>query len=185
MLALSLSTTAFAPPAMLPALRPTALRADISMMAKSQSLPFLEQPAGLDGSMAGDVGFDPLGFSSSGIPLGWMREAELKHGRVCMLAVVGWIVVDSGLRAPGLHSGDKMFDVATSYAAHDVAVDTGGMWFLLMVCGVLEIAGVAGIAATLNGNRVPGDFALTGGLGKTPEKMENSGLRRSSTAASP
>lgn len=33
-------------------------------MIKSKSLPFAECPAGLDGSMAGDVGFDPLCFSA-------------------------------------------------------------------------------------------------------------------------
>ena len=33
-----------------------------TLNAKSQSVPFLEQPAKLDGSMAGDVGFDPAGF---------------------------------------------------------------------------------------------------------------------------
>lgn len=32
--------------------------------AKSKSVPFLEQPSALDGTMAGDVGFDPIGFSS-------------------------------------------------------------------------------------------------------------------------
>ena len=55
-----------------------------SMMAKSKALPFLEQPAHLDGSMAGDVGFDPLGLGSA-YNMKWMREAELKHGRICML----------------------------------------------------------------------------------------------------
>lgn len=34
-----------------------------SLAAKSKSVPFLEQPAALDGSMAGDVGFDPFGFT--------------------------------------------------------------------------------------------------------------------------
>ena len=39
----------------------------------------------LDGSMAGDVGFDPLGLSNIngvGIDLYWLREAELKHCRL-------------------------------------------------------------------------------------------------------
>jgi light-harvesting complex I chlorophyll a/b binding protein 1 len=38
----------------------------------------------LDGSLAGDVGFDPLGLSSVkdvGLDLYWFREAELKHCR--------------------------------------------------------------------------------------------------------
>ena len=58
---------------------------------KSKAMPFLTQPKNLDGSMAGDVGFDPLGISSA-IDVKWLREAELKHGRICMLAVAGCLV---------------------------------------------------------------------------------------------
>jgi hypothetical protein len=47
-------------------------------------------PRVLDGSLLGDVGFDPLGFSKNKNTLLWMREAELKHGRLAMLAAVGW-----------------------------------------------------------------------------------------------
>ena len=36
------------------------------------------------------LGFDPLGFSNW-IDVRWLREAELKHGRIAMLAVVGFI----------------------------------------------------------------------------------------------
>jgi hypothetical protein len=76
----------------------------------SQALPFATAPATLDGSMLGDAGFDPLGFST--VPVGpwfngfegrdgqigdltWYREAELIHGRIAQVAVVGFI-------APGL-----------------------------------------------------------------------------------
>ena len=72
-------------------------------------MPFLECPAALDGTMPGDRGFDPLRFTDSDwnmaeviIPAAsisastdklpmvyWMREAELKHGRLCMIAIVG------------------------------------------------------------------------------------------------
>jgi len=78
------------------AVRSPLQRATVTMAA-SQALPFLEKPAALDGTMAGDVGFDPLQLSSL-VPLAWMREAEIKHGRVCMLAIVGYIAVDVGLR---------------------------------------------------------------------------------------
>ena len=33
------------------------------MQAKSASVPFLTRPAKLDGSIVGDAGFDPLGFT--------------------------------------------------------------------------------------------------------------------------
>merc|ERR1711906_11718 len=38
------------------------------------------------GAMVGDKGFDPLGLASS--------EAELKNGRLAMLAAVGWPVAE-------------------------------------------------------------------------------------------
>ena len=76
----------------------------------SIALPFAKAPGTLDGSLLGDVGFDPLGFST--VPVGpwfngfegrngkvsdltWYREAELIHGRIAQVAVVGFI-------APGL-----------------------------------------------------------------------------------
>merc|ERR1719162_152337 len=71
---------------------------------KSQALPFMNRPALLDGSMAGDVGFDPLGLSDIddvGIDLYWLREAELKHARVSMIAVLGFVQVEMFGPAPG------------------------------------------------------------------------------------
>jgi hypothetical protein len=50
----------------------------------------INAPLVLDGSLAGDVGFDPVGFSRSKNTLFWMREAEIKHSRLAMLAAVGW-----------------------------------------------------------------------------------------------
>ena len=49
-------------------------------MAASPSVPFLERPAKLDGSLPGDVGFDPLGFSNK-FDINFLREAEVKHGK--------------------------------------------------------------------------------------------------------
>ncbi len=57
----------------------------------SESVPFLKQPANLDGSLPGDVGFDPLGFSEV-FDVRVLREAELKHGRIAMLATLGYLV---------------------------------------------------------------------------------------------
>jgi hypothetical protein len=56
----------------------------------SKSLPFQECPPLLDGSMAGDVGFDPVGFAKSSEDLMNYREAEIKHARLAMLAAAGW-----------------------------------------------------------------------------------------------
>ena len=125
-----------------------------SMMAKSKALPFLEQPAHLDGSMAGDVGFDPLGLGSA-YNMKWMREAELKHGRVCMLAFIGFCSVDLGFRAPGAPA-------VSSLAAHDVTVASGHMLALLITIGVFEFIGYAAIYEMLSGesDRAPGDYGF-------------------------
>jgi len=62
---------------------------------RSAAIPFLKKPPALDGSMVGDVGFDPLGFTNTitelGGDLNYVREAELMHGRQSMLAFVGFI----------------------------------------------------------------------------------------------
>ena len=70
-----------------------------SMMAKSKALPFLEQPAPSTARWRATLA-DPLGLGSA-YNMKWMREAELKHGRVCMLAFIGFCSVDLGFRAPG------------------------------------------------------------------------------------
>mmetsp|Transcript_19362 Transcript_19362/g.28489 ORF Transcript_19362/g.28489 Transcript_19362/m.28489 type:complete len:269 (-) Transcript_19362:74-880(-) len=88
----------------------------------SQSLPFMERPAALTGALAGDVGFDPLGFAKSEEDLMNFREAEVKHARLAMLAAAGWPlsevfdkkiasalnlapVLDANDRAPSLLNG--------------------------------------------------------------------------------
>mmetsp|Transcript_2578 Transcript_2578/g.5984 ORF Transcript_2578/g.5984 Transcript_2578/m.5984 type:complete len:267 (-) Transcript_2578:115-915(-) len=48
----------------------------------------------------GPYEFDPLGFSKYTELMPWMREAELKHGRICMLAWLGLVVPDF-VRVPG------------------------------------------------------------------------------------
>jgi len=68
---------------------------------RSIALPFDKYPPGLDGTLAGDYGFDPAGFTNN-LPrqwliggeersLKWYREAEITHARVAMLATLGWI----------------------------------------------------------------------------------------------
>jgi light-harvesting complex I chlorophyll a/b binding protein 1 len=72
----------------------------------TRALPFGSSPDTLDGSLPGDVGFDPIGFSTAPFAsfnnplyvegdfmtdLEWLREAELAHGRIAQLAVVGFI----------------------------------------------------------------------------------------------
>lgn len=78
---------------------PTATRSATSLSAMSKSIPFLTAPKNLDG-MVGNEEFDPLGFCEIFDPK-YMRESELKHGRVAMLATLGFVAPEFGLRFPG------------------------------------------------------------------------------------
>jgi len=121
----------------------------------SKSIPFLKQPVALDGSMAGDIGFDPLGLTEV-VPLAWAREAELKHARVCMLAVAGYVSVDLGFRVPGAPEVSSLY-------AHDACVDNGSMLFMLLPLAVIEITtGIPKVFQLLNDPdaRPPGDFGF-------------------------
>ena len=95
---------------------------------RSESLPFLLRPQNLKGYV-GDVGFDPLGFSDR-FSMEYLREAELKHGRVCMLAWTGWVAVDLGFR---VYPAPEGWMDLTSLSAHDALVtidpsDPQGFW---------------------------------------------------------
>jgi hypothetical protein len=85
--------------------------------------------------MTGDVGFDPLQISDL-VPIQWSREAELKHGRVCMLAWAGWVSVDLGFRVPYAPEVSSLY-------AHDACVEKGTMLGLLIPLAAIEI--IAGI----------------------------------------
>ena len=148
---------------------------------RSKALPFLPRPANLDGSMPGDVGFDPFYLSSipkdfSGFiqppqweekgvdTLYWMREAELKHSRVAMMAWFGWLATDGAfgvtLRFPGeIYSVEN---IPTAYEAHNVLVEQGSMGFLLLAVGFVEFCTAAVLVEVGRGDndREAGDYKL-------------------------
>jgi len=62
----------------------------LQQISFSKAIPFMSRPKYLNGSFAGDVGFDPLGFVKSTEDLIKYREAEIRHARLAMLAAVGW-----------------------------------------------------------------------------------------------
>jgi len=121
----------------------------------SVALPFMECPAALDGTMAGDVGFDPLGFTNW-IDVKWLREAEIKHGRICQLALVGFAATDLGFRLPG-----EMHQVP-SILAHDVALKYGAMNQLFIWIGIFEVISMVGVFQMMyeDSGREPGNFGL-------------------------
>jgi light-harvesting complex I chlorophyll a/b binding protein 1 len=122
----------------------------------SKSMPFLEYPPNLAGYV-GDVGFDPFRFSDF-VPVDFLREAELKHGRICQLAVLGFAAVDSGFR---IYPLPDAYQGLTSVTAHDALVEQGAMSQLFLWIGLTEIIGTVALVQMLQGSgRQPGDFNL-------------------------
>jgi len=132
-------------------------RASVSLAAeKSPSLPFLPYPENLKG-YAGDVGFDPLRFSDF-VPMDYLRESELKHGRICMMAWLGFVSVDMGFRVYPL---PEAYEGLTSVTAHDALVKSGAMGQMLLWFGLAECISWLAISEMLQGSgREAGDFGL-------------------------
>lgn len=148
---------------------------------RSKAIPFLPRPINLDGSMVGDQGFDPFYLSSipkdfSGFiqppqweqktlpTLYWMREAELKHSRVCMLAWFGWLATDGAFGMPIRFPGEiySVESIPTAYEAHDVLVNQGSMGFLFLAVSLVEFCTGAVLVEVAKGenDRAAGDFGL-------------------------
>ena len=160
----------------------TTARSTTSLSAeKSQAIPFLPKPANLEGYL-GDVGFDPLGISDY-VPMDYLREAELKHGRICMLAWTGWVAVDTGMRVLPVPTGWEGLDVKS---AHDVLVTdaagggpNGPLGQLFIWISLAEMASWIGLSQMLQGSgRAPGDFGFGNEfLPKDPAKAEEMKLK--------
>ena len=95
--------------------------------------------------------FDPLRFAEKSPEwLPWFREAELKHGRVAMLATLGWIAADF-VKLPGdIHQ-------VSSFEAHNVFVQSGGMVQILLWCGIIELITVPALRNMETSDRAPGN----------------------------
>lgn len=120
----------------------------------SKSIPFLVRPEKLDGSMAGDMGFDPMRLSDIQADLKYARWSELKHGRICMLAMVGILVQQAGIHLPG-----------DAYTNSDIFGAVSQVGFGVNVQIFLGMAAVE--IATFNmhyGEGEPGDYGFDGGM---------------------
>merc|ERR1719203_1199192 len=135
---------------------------------KSPAMPFLPYPQNLKGYIGDDIGFDPLRISDY-FPMDYLREAELKHGRICMMAVVGYAAVDLGFVVHPLGKG------LTSATAHSVLVEKGVMGNALVFIAIAEMVSYIGVAEMLQGSgREPGDFGLgVKYLSDDPEKVKD------------
>lgn len=82
----------------------------------SIDVPLFPRPSILDGTHAGDIGFDPVNLATNKPTLEGYMESEIKHGRLAMLAVFGWPLAElwgnAGLasngRAPSLLNGELL-----------------------------------------------------------------------------
>ena len=125
-------------------------------------------------SLAGTV-FDPLNLAST-YDVMWLREAELKHGRVCMLAVSGWLAND----LPAFHNFGSPFQYAryqgiSSLDAHDKMTASGDMWALLGIVGLCEALHMSVVVPKLDGDwgdHRPGDYGLDPMKWDSPSNQE-------------
>jgi len=125
-------------------------------MEKSPALPFLAMPENTKGYV-GSVGFDPFRFSDF-VPMDFLAEAEIKHGRICMMAWLGFVAVDSGLRVYPL---PEAYEGLTAVTAHDALVQSGAMSQMLLWFSVLEVFDTIAVIQMLEGSgRKPGYFGF-------------------------
>eukprot|EP00522_Entomoneis_paludosa_P013686 CAMPEP_0172443334 /NCGR_PEP_ID=MMETSP1065-20121228/3618_1 /TAXON_ID=265537 /ORGANISM="Amphiprora paludosa, Strain CCMP125" /LENGTH=199 /DNA_ID=CAMNT_0013193543 /DNA_START=31 /DNA_END=630 /DNA_ORIENTATION=- len=160
--ALISSAAAFAPAQK--AASSTALNAEMS-----KAVPFLTAPKNTAG-WVGDVGFDPLGFSDN-FDMKFLREAEIKHGRISMMATLGFVLQEY-MTIPGMtHVDDSNMAPA--------AAGLSSMLQIVFYIGVLEFwtnkGNVTMETMFEDPDRVPGSFGFDPmglGVGKSTEEME-------------
>lgn len=104
------------------------------------------------------IGFyDPLGLVADGDQANFdrLRLTELKHGRISMLAVVGYLAQEAGLRWPGdidIH-GHAFADIPNGYAALEAIPYFGNIQIICLI-GALEVF----VMRDFTGGEFPGDL---------------------------
>ncbi|CAB9502017.1 Fucoxanthin-chlorophyll a-c binding protein [Seminavis robusta] len=103
--------------------------------------------------------FDPIGIAARSDVNNFerLRYVEIKHGRICMLAVVGYLVTAAGIRLPGdiALDGTKFADIPAGFDALSAIPDSGKIQTIGFI-GFLELFVMKDIANT--GNEHVGDF---------------------------
>jgi Chlorophyll A-B binding protein len=101
--------------------------------------------------------FDPLGLVADGDQEKFdrLRYVEIKHGRISMLAVAGYLVQEAGYRLPGDvdYSGLKFADVPNGFAAL-TTISGAGIAQIVAFIGFLELA----VMKDITGGEFVGDF---------------------------
>lgn len=130
--------------------------------ARSQGIePGQFNPATQLGAMAPLGYWDPLGFCKAGNEDGFrnLRTAEIKHGRVAMMAAIG-AVVQHYVKFPSFGG------VPSGLDAVNVAPGSYGMVALFALAGVMELS-----VWTENPNLAPGNFGDPVGLNQYTKDM--------------
>ncbi|CAM9879510.1 unnamed protein product [Heterosigma akashiwo] len=150
---------------------PSAPLANKVAKSSKMTMEFAGGMIGAAGPEPGSKNFDPLGFSSSNPErLMYYREAEIKHGRIAMLAVLGMIV-------PGKVPVAEFYQGVSLVDAHNVMVEKGPMVQLLFWLGILEMCTIPTIIDMGKDDRKPGDFGFDPlGLGRNADKLERYSL---------
>jgi len=159
---------------------------------RAKFLPFdgYEFPEHLDGSLCGDVGFDPLGLGRDAENMEKYRELELLHARWAMLGVVGVAVPEMLDRTGVADLGEPVWwKVGAAKMNSDIALDYLGMGGFhiaggsgiaiiaacqLVLMGGPEYARYVGIESLIPvGVYLPGDINYPGGAPFDPFKMSD------------
>lgn len=111
----------------------------------------------LPGSTLPIKNFDPFNLATFGSEetLLWFRAAELKHSRVAMLAVTGYIVQASGIHFPGMLSSEVSFESLSPMKPFDAwaAVPDEGKSQILFTIFIAELISEAkGVHYTKGGS---------------------------------
>ena len=132
------------------------------------------------------VAWDPMRFcelykvSGNNPDVAWMREAELKHGRMSMLAIVGVMVQSAGIHFPG--NADISFDNA-DWATAPQSLPPAAWGQVLLFIGLVEGQKSVGLADLWNGvttDREPGNYGPAFGselLSKDPVAADKMRLK--------
>ncbi|KAL9139055.1 Light-harvesting complex [Amphidinium carterae] len=145
--------------------RKAVVAAAATMNAEQPSAPSPFDPAAQLGAVEPLGYFDPLGFTQLGDERGFnkLRAAEIKHGRVAMMASIG-AIGQPFLKLP-------WFDAVTgTYGALGSGRATFGMFVLFVACGAFELAWRE------QEGKEPGNFGDPFGVNMYTEEMRNKEL---------
>merc|ERR1712209_175306 len=121
------------------------------------------------------VGFwDPLGLSRDGDAEKFKRRraSEIKHGRIAMLATMGYITPELGIKLPGeLVPGELAYDSIPNGLAAIPVVPLAGWLQIFAYCAYVEFQGMKsnGITGTAG---TPGDFGFKVITSDDPEVLK-------------